>query len=140
MKNIAINKATDHRHPPQRDFMTQDITILADTTRQAALLDQLPVGITVLDLNDRILYYNEYCARLVDRKPEYLGQDIRSCHQNAESVVAIDRILEDIQTGRKKEVYYETERNGKTLAVTILPYEMDGERLGTIQSIIVKHV
>ena len=77
-------------------------------------------------------------ARLVDRKPEYLGEDIRSCHKKTESVVAIDRILDDIHSGRRKSVYYETERNGKTLAVTVSPYAVEGEVVGTIQSIIVK--
>jgi len=118
--------------------MTTTKTMLKDTTQQSALLDQLPVGITVIDLEGRILYYNETCAHLVDRQPEYLGEDIRSCHKKAGSVVAIDRILDDIHTGRKQEVYYETERMGQTLAVTISPYEVDGKRVGAIQSIVVK--
>jgi DUF438 domain-containing protein len=118
--------------------MTTRMNTLDDMTQQAALLDQLPVGITVIDMAGRIRYYNEYCARLVDRKPEYLGEDIRSCHKKAESVAAIDRILDDIQAGRRKEVYYETERKGKTLAITISPYEVDGKRVGTIQSIVIK--
>lgn len=118
--------------------MTTTKTFLKNITQQAALLDQLPVGITVIDLEGRILYDNKTCARLVDRKPEYIGEDIHSCHQKAASVVAIDRILDDILTGRKKEVYYETERKGKTLAVTISPYKVDGKRIGAIQSIVIK--
>jgi len=118
--------------------MTTRINTLKDIAQRAALLDKLPVGITVIDLQGRILYYNTPCARLVDRKPDYIGKDIRSRHKKAASIVAIDRILDDIQTGRKKDVYYETVRKGKTLAVTLSPYAVDGERLGTIQSIIVK--
>lgn len=118
--------------------MTTRINTLNDISQRAALLDQLSVGIMVIDLQGRTLYYNDYCTRLVDRKPEYIDEDIRSCHKKAESVVAIDRILDDIHTGRKKDVYYEAERKGKTLAVTISPYEVGGELVGTIQSIIVK--
>jgi PAS domain S-box-containing protein len=108
-------------------------------TPPTTLLDQLPVGITVVDLEGRILYYNDTCARLVDRKPDDIGRDIRSCHKKSESVAAIDRMLDDIHSGRKKRVYYETERKGRTLAVTISTYEVDGKLAGTIQSIIVRH-
>ena len=108
-------------------------------TPPAALLGQLPIGITVVDLEGRILYYNDTCAQLVDRKPEYIGRDIRSCHKKSESVEAIDRMLDDIHSGRKKSVYYEAERQGRTLAVTISTYEVNGKLAGTIQSISVKH-
>ena len=39
--------------------MTTRINTLSDTTQRAALLDKLPVGITVLDLQGRIRYYND---------------------------------------------------------------------------------
>jgi DUF438 domain-containing protein len=55
-----------------------------------SVLDQIPVGITVTDLDGKMLYYNEYCARTVDRKPEYIGMDIRSCHKKPESIPKID--------------------------------------------------
>lgn len=120
--------------------MTPPIDMLTDMTPPATLLDQLPVGITVVDLEGRILYYNHACAQLVDRKPEYIGRDIRPCHRKSESVEAIDRMLDDIHSGRKKSVYYETERKGRTLGVTISTYEVDGKLAGTIQSIIVRHL
>jgi len=50
--------------------MTTRINTLNDISQRAALLDQLPVGITVIDLQGRILYCNDYCTRLVDRKEE----------------------------------------------------------------------
>ena len=117
--------------------MTTDITPLKEITRLANLLEEVPVGITVIDLDGRIRYYNAYCARIVDRKPEHIGEDIRACHRKAESITRIDRILEDIRLGRRETVQYESVRNGKNLAVTVSAYREDGRLVGCIQSFVV---
>ena len=65
-----------------------------------SVLEQIPVGITVTDLDGKILYFNEYSAQIVDRKPEYIGMDIRSCHKKPESIVKIDTILSEWKAGK----------------------------------------
>ncbi len=102
------------------------------------ILDRIPIGVTVVDLEGRILYYNEYSARIVDRKPEYIGRDIRLCHIKPESVSRIDRLLEDFKSGRTEPFHYESVRDGKRLAVTITPFDIKGAPRGCIQSFIVK--
>ena len=102
------------------------------------VISKIPVGITVTDLDGRIRYYNEYCARIVDRKPEYIGQDIRTCHQKPASAAKIDQIFEEIKSGRREEYYYESVRNGKHLAVTVSPYTADDKPAGFIQTITLK--
>jgi DUF438 domain-containing protein len=118
--------------------MTTAIDLMNETARRADVMDQLPVGITVLDQGGRILYYNATSARFVDRKPEYLGRDLRACHDKPASVARIDRMFEDLRTGGKDEVHYEAERNGRVLAVTVVPYRVDGSIVGFIQSVTVK--
>ena len=103
----------------------------------AGALDNLPVGITIIDPNGRILYYNATCARYVDRKPEYIGRDIRACHAKPASVARIDAMLADLRAGRTAEIHYETRRGDHRLAVTVVPFEIGGERLGYIQSFVV---
>ena len=103
-----------------------------------SVLNQIPIGITVTDLDGRILYYNEYSAQIVDRKPEYIGMDIRSCHIKSESIHKIDIILSEIRDGKRKNYYYETNRKEKMLCVTISPYEMNGKLIGFIQRIVIK--
>jgi DUF438 domain-containing protein len=74
------------------------------------VLDKTPAGITVIDNQGYILYYNEYCAKYVDRKPEYIGKNISFCHQKPESMVKIKRILSELNEGEQKDYYYEAER------------------------------
>ena len=103
-----------------------------------ALLNQFPVGITVTDLDGSILYYNDYSAKIVDRKPEYIGMDIRSCHKKKESIEKIDIILSEIKDKKRESYHYESNRNGKVLSVTISPYILHDQVIGFIQSFIVK--
>ena len=108
-----------------------------DAARLARVLESIPVGITIIDRDGHILYYNAYCAKLVDRKPEYIGRDIRFCHQKPESIEKIDKILAELNAGTRTSVYYESERNGKRFGVTVSPFEVDGELIGFIQSAVI---
>ena len=103
----------------------------------AQLLNQLPVGITVINLSGEILYYNPYCERYVDRKPEYIGRNIRSCHKKDKSIKKIERIISRIRQGEIAEYYYESLRNGKKLGVTIAPFMQGRELAGFIQSFVI---
>lgn len=97
------------------------------------VLDKTPAGITVIDKEGHILYYNEYCARYVDRKPEYIGKNISFCHQKQESMVKIKKILSDLNEGKQEEFYYEAERGENKLGVTVSPFFFDGKQIGFIQ-------
>lgn len=110
-----------------------------DLTRMSPLiLDTIPVAITVIDLEGRILYYNEYSTQIADRKAEYLGRDVRLCHEQPESRARIDEMLEEFKRGRRKEFYYEANRYGNRVAVTLSPLEVEGQLVGCIQSATIK--
>ena len=109
-----------------------------DTSQIPKILDKIPVAITVIDMEGNILFYNQYSSQILDRKPEYLGTDIRSCHQKPETNDRIDRMLAEFKAGRRDEFYYEAFRYGKDIAVTLLPFEVNGRLVGCIQSVILK--
>jgi len=100
----------------------------------AMALEKIPVGITITDLDGHILYYNEYCSQTVDRKSEYLGKNIRFCHQKKESIIKLDKIFDQLTKGEIQEYNYQSNRNGKKLNVRVSPFEIDGKLIGFIQS------
>ena len=110
-----------------------------NTSFLAKVLDNASAGITVINREGIMLYYNAYAARFVDRKPEYIGKDIRSCHQHANSIEKIDAMLSKLTEGKSKELYYETERGGYKLGVTVSPLNIDGEQIGFIQCFSILH-
>jgi len=113
--------------------MPHNNNIPLSDTQLAKVLEQIPAGITVIDKEGHILYYNEYCSRFVDRKPEYIGKNITFCHQKPESIEKIKRILSELNEGKRNEFYYEAERDGNKLGVTVSPFDVDGKQIGFIQ-------
>ena len=102
------------------------------------ILDKIPVAITIIDLQGNILLYNEYSSQVLDRKPEYLGTDIRNCHQKPQTNARIDDMLNAFKAGRREEFYYEAFRYEKNICVTLAPFEVDGKLIGCIQSVTIK--
>jgi len=107
-------------------------------TQIPLFLDKIPVGVTVIDLECHILYYNEYCAERLNRKPEWLGRDIRLCHQKQESNDRIDQMLEAFKNGRKEAFCYDANPYGDPLAISLAPLEINGELVGCVHSVIFK--
>jgi DUF438 domain-containing protein len=85
--------------------MTDDSNISLNTDQLVNVLETIPAGITVIDLEGRMLYYNEFGSRFVDRKPEYIGKDMRNCHQKHASIEKIDRILSELKADKRKDYY-----------------------------------
>ena len=102
------------------------------------IVEHIPVAITGIDLEGKILFYNNYSHKVLDRKPEYLGTDIRACHQKPETNAKIDRMLAAFKDGRRENFYYETVRYEKNIGVTLSPFEVNGKLIGCIQSVIIR--
>ena len=113
--------------------MSDPQKVSLDASQLAKVLEKVPAGITVLDREGRILYYNEYCAQFVDRKPEYIGKNIRFCHKKSESIEKIEKILSALSRGERQEFYYEAMRNENKLGVRVIPFEIDDRQIGFIQ-------
>jgi PAS domain S-box-containing protein len=101
------------------------------------LLDNIPIALTVIDSDGRILYFNRHSTRILDRKPEYLGRDVRACHLKPESIAKIDLMLEEFKNGRQEKFEYEIVRNGRRMAVTFLPLMLENKGIGCIQTVTV---
>lgn len=102
------------------------------------ILDTIPVGITLTDPDGRILYFNRYSAEILDRKPAYIGRDVRRCHNETDSISKIDHILAEFKRGGCSEFYYEATRGGTDFAVTVRPLKRQGRLLGCIHSVVIK--
>ena len=101
------------------------------------ILDALPVVVTITDLEGCILYFNKYSQQILNRKPEYIGRDIRRCHKEADSIAKIDHILREFKKGGISEFYYEASRAGTDFAVTVRPLKKEGQVLGCIHSVVI---
>ena len=101
-------------------------------------MDCMGVAVSIIDTKGVLLYYNRYAARILDRKPEYIGNDVRSHHRRAASNEKLEAMLGEFQSGRTEPFYYRAKPYGETLFVTLAPIFGDGQFLGCVQSVRLK--
>jgi PAS domain-containing protein len=96
-------------------------------------VDGMGVAVSIIDAKGTLLYYNQRAAKILDRRPEYLGSDIHSHHTKAASNEKLDRMLAEFQKGRADPFIYEANPYGKTIQVTLSPIFEDGRFIGCSQ-------
>ena len=97
-------------------------------------MESLGVAVTIIDTKGTLLYYNKQAAKILDRKPEYIGKDVHLHHKKTTSNKKFDSMLQDFQKGRTESFHYEAKPYGKTILVTVSPILKDGKFIGCTQS------
>ncbi len=105
---------------------------------QLELFEQICAGITVLDLDGKIRHYNREAARILDRKPEYIGREVTHCHKKQESIQRIQEMLVSFREGRQEPFHWEIERFGRRLLISFSPLKSRGRLVGCIHMAVVK--
>jgi len=102
-------------------------------------VDCMGVAVTIIDTKGILLYYNQHSAKILERKPEYIGTDIHSHHKKADSNKKVDRMLKEFEKGRKDPFHYEAKPYGKIIFVTLSPIIKNGEFVGCVQTVRLKN-
>ena len=101
-------------------------------------MESIGVAVTIIDMKGTLLYYNKQAAKILDRKPEYIGKDVHSHHKEETSNKKLDLMLQDFQKGRTEPFHYEAKPYGKAILVTLSPILEDGKSIGCTQSVQLK--
>ena len=105
----------------------------------ARILEQAGVGVTILDRHGTVMYNNKWASEHLDRKPEYIGNDVRKRHRRAVTNPRFDAMLRLFEEGRFEPVRYVARPYGKTtILVTVSPIRVNGELVGFSQIVLLK--
>jgi len=106
-----------------------------------AILETIPVELTILDENDRIIGWNRDGARIFDRPARILGRDVRSCHSE-KSLGMVERMLREMKAGERDSArfWYEDEVAGergkrKLLVEYYALRDRNGKYIGCIEAL-----
>jgi transcriptional regulator with PAS, ATPase and Fis domain len=103
------------------------------------LLEQAGVGVTILDRHGTVMYYNKWASEHLDRKPVYIGTDVRQRHRRQITNPRFNAMLTLFQDGRIEPVRYVARPYGKTtIVVTVSPIRIGGELIGVSQIVLLK--
>lgn len=80
------------------------------------MLRFLPVDLTYVDENDRVLFYNRGDERVFPRSPAVIGREVRFCHP-PKSVGTVLKILEEFKSGSKNEAEFWIDYRGKKIHI-----------------------
>ena len=71
-----------------------------DTEMVRALIEALPVEITVIDAKDEVVGWNKHEHRLFRRPLTSMGLNFRQCHPQ-ESLAKVERIVDEMRGGKR---------------------------------------
>jgi PAS domain S-box-containing protein len=101
-------------------------------------MECMGVAITIIDPEGILLYYNKQAAKILDRKPEYIGKEVYSHHMKAASSEKLESMIQRFRKGRTAPFYYEAKPYGKAIIVTLSPILEGGKFIGCTQSVQLK--
>ena len=103
------------------------------------LLEQVGLGVTIVDRHGTVMYYNKWASEHLDRQPAYLGHSVHERHRRRITNARFDAMLKLFVDGRIEPVRYVARPYGKTtLLVTVSPIRIDGELVGLSQLVLLK--
>ena len=80
------------------------------------MLQFLPVDLTYVDENDRVIFYNRGEERVFPRSAAVIGREVRFCHP-PKSVGTVLKILEEFKKGTKDEASFWINYRGKKVHI-----------------------
>ena len=87
------------------------------TLEQVLLVfNHLPVDITVVDENDRVLFFNKPKERFFPRSPAIVGRSVNNCHP-PESVHIVEEIVETFRKGERDTAIFWIELKGRFILI-----------------------
>ena len=98
------------------------------------VLKNLPLDISFVDADDRVLYYSDSPHRVFPRSPAIIGRSVQNCHP-PKSVATVERILEAFKKKEKDSASFWLELHGRFIVISYKAiYGADGTYLGTLEA------
>ncbi|MBF0298316.1 MAG: PAS domain-containing protein [Oligoflexia bacterium] len=105
-----------------------------------AMFETVPMEITVIDANDRVLAWNKHHTRLFNRPEACYGMDFRDCH-GPKNLAIIERIVGEMKSGAKDKVRFWldlevdkiTHKKNKILIEFFALRDINGKYLGCME-------
>ena len=101
-------------------------------------MESMGVAVTIIDTEGRLLYYNKRAEKILDRKPGYIGEDLRLHHKKTSSHIKFNQMMREFKQGKTEPFHYEARPYGKAILVTLSPIFIDGQFAGCVQSVLLK--
>ena len=112
----------------------KDLSFGVERDVLAAILNTLPVELSFVDKDDRVLYFShENGEKIFPRTRGAIGTAVQDCHP-PKSVHLVNRILSDFRAGRRTVAEFWIDMGGRRVHIRYFPVRSPkGEYLGTLE-------
>ncbi|TFF99377.1 MAG: PAS domain S-box protein [Promethearchaeota archaeon] len=69
------------------------------------ILETIPVDISILDANDKVIGWNHHETRIFKRPEVVLGKDVRECHPE-KSLDKVEKIIDEMKEGVRNKAQF----------------------------------
>lgn len=98
------------------------------------MLKVLPLDISFIDENDRVLYYSQGKERMFPRSPGIIGRTVQNCHP-PKSTHIVQKIVDGFRNKEKDDAEFYFTMNGRFLHIRYFPiYDENGDYKGVIEA------
>lgn len=112
---------------PSKDFTKRDLSFSLENTSHYdegymtveqvnLLLKTMPLDITYVDENDKVIFYNRGEERVFPRSAGIIGREVKFCHP-PKSVSTVLKILEEFRSGAKSEASFWINFKGRLIYI-----------------------
>jgi DUF438 domain-containing protein len=97
------------------------------------ILKSLPVDVSFVDADDKVMYYSDSPHRVFPRSPGIIGRSVQNCHP-PKSVDVVMKILDAFKKKEKDKAEFWIQMNGRFILISYKPiYDDAGTYLGTLE-------
>jgi len=97
------------------------------------ILKSLPVDVSFVDAEDKVMYYSDSPHRVFPRSPGIIGRSVQNCHP-PKSVDVVMKILDAFKKKEKDKAEFWIQMNGRFILISYKPiYDDAGTYLGTLE-------
>jgi len=97
------------------------------------ILKSLPIDISFVDADDKVMYYSDSPHRVFPRSPGIIGRSVQNCHP-PKSVDVVMKILDAFRKKEKDKAEFWIQMNGRFILISYKPiYDDAGTYLGTLE-------
>lgn len=133
-----IETPEKHEEQTKENILTAPgmfVTETGNMTLEQVLLvfNHLPVDITVVDENDKVLFFNKPKERYFPRSPAIVGRSVNNCHP-PESVHIVEEIVETFKKGERDTAMFWIELRGHFILIQYFALRTEkGEYRGVME-------
>lgn len=101
---------------PQADGVFRTETGALSYEQLSMVLNQLPVDFTVVDENNRVLFFSNPPKRIFPRSPAIVGREVRNCHP-PKSLAKVEEIIDSFREGRQSHARFWIDAHGRKIMI-----------------------